>query len=101
MVAFIIVIHIVVSIMLIGVVLIQSGKGAGFAEVFGMGGGMGQSLFGVQTGTFLTRLTTVLAVLFMVTSISLTVFMGQLERSVIDEIGEEGGWEETRPAGES
>ncbi|MCD5397681.1 preprotein translocase subunit SecG [candidate division NPL-UPA2 bacterium] len=103
MVTFIIVVHIVVSLMLIGVVLIQSGKGAGLADAFGMGGGMGQSLFGAQTGNFLTRLTTVLAILFMVTSILLTIFMGRAERPLIDEIGEEerGGWEETVPAGES
>ncbi len=98
MITFIIVVHIVVSLLLIAAVLIQSGNGTGFADVFGMGGGMGQSLFGVQTGSFLTRLTTVLAVLFMVTSISLTIFMGRSSRkSVVDKIGKEVGWEAPVP----
>lgn len=96
-ITFIIVIHVVISLMLIVMVLIQSGKGTGFADVFGMGGGMGQSLFGVQTGTFLTRLTTVLAILFMITSLSLAIFMGYSRRSVVDKIGKEGGWEKTEP----
>lgn len=94
LITLIIVIHVIISIMLIGAVLIQSGKGTGFADVFGMGGGMGQSLFGVQTGTFLTRLTTVLAILFMITSLSLAIFMGYSRRSVVDKIGKGGGLEE-------
>ena len=86
--------------MLVGIVLVQSGKGTGFASVFGIGG-MGQSLFGAQTGNFLTRLTTILAIIFMVTSLSLAVFMGRPGRSVIDRMEEgEEGWEETEPAGE-
>ncbi len=100
MITFLIVMHIVISIMLIGVVLIQSGKGAGLADAFGMGG-MGQSLFGVQTGNFLTRLTTVLAILFMVTSLSLVIFMGRAEVALVDRVGIEEGWEETRPEGEN
>lgn len=97
MITFLIIAHVVASIMLIGIVLIQSGKGAGFADVFGMGG-MGQSLFGAQTGNFLTRLTTVLAILFMVTSLSLAIFMGRAEVSLVKEMGIEEGWEESAPA---
>ncbi|NOX96479.1 MAG: preprotein translocase subunit SecG [Nitrospirae bacterium] len=90
MITILIVIHVVISLLLIGAVLIQSGKGTGFADVFGMGGGMGQSLFGVQTGNFLTRMTTVLAIIFMITSISLAIFMGHSKRSIVDKMGTEG-----------
>ena len=97
MITFIIAIHIVVSLMLIGVVLVQSGKGTGFAEVFGMGGGMSQSLFGAHTGTFLTRLTTVLAVFFMISSLTLAIFMGSSKRSVVDKMGREKVSESAKP----
>ena len=60
----IIALHIVVSIALILIVLLQTGKGADMGAAFG--GGSSQTLFG-STGasTFLTKLTTVAAVLFM------------------------------------
>lgn len=87
MITFIIVVHAIVSILLIGIVLLQSTKGAGFADVFGMGG-MGQSLFGAQTGNFITRMTTVLAVVFMITSLSLAFFAGTSKKSVVDKIAD-------------
>jgi len=87
---FLITVHVIVSLFLIGVVLVQSGKGAGLTATFGMGG-MGQSLFGVQAGTLLTRLTTALAIVFMITSLSLTMFMGYQRQSVVEKMmGKEG-----------
>lgn len=63
-------IHILVSILLILVVLLQQAKGAGLSPVFGGG----QSVFGARgAAPFLTRLTAILAVLFMVTSIILAI----------------------------
>jgi len=62
--------HILISILLILVVLMQQAKGAGLSPVFGAG----QSVFGAKGATpFLSKLTTILAVLFMVTSILLAV----------------------------
>ena len=63
-------IHILVSIFLILVVLLQQAKGAGLSPVFGGG----QSVFGARgAAPFLSRLTAILAVLFMITSILLAI----------------------------
>jgi preprotein translocase subunit SecG len=62
--------HVVVCFVLILVVLLQSSKGSGLAGAFGGSGG--QTMFGGQeTATFLSRLTTYLAVLFMVLALVL------------------------------
>ena len=65
--------HIIVCLLLVIVVLLQSGKAADLAGAFG---GMGsQSTFGPRgSASFLSKLTTTLAVLFMVTSLSLWIF---------------------------
>jgi preprotein translocase subunit SecG len=64
-------IHTLVALTLILVVLLQVGKGGSIGAAFG-GGGSSQTLFGSRgPATFLSRLTTVAAALFMVTSLSL------------------------------
>jgi preprotein translocase subunit SecG len=67
------VIHILICVFLIIVVLLQSGRGADVAAAFG---GMGsQTAFGPRgSATILTRATTWLAILFMITSITLSIF---------------------------
>ena len=65
-----IVIHVVVCIALIMIVLLQTGKGADMGAAFGGGGS--QTLFGSTGGTtFLTKVTTAVAVIFMLTCLSL------------------------------
>ena len=84
---FIIVIHIIVAFALILIVLLQTGKGADMGAVFGGGGS--QTLFG-STGasTFLSRLTTAAAVVFMLTSLGLAYLSSHRSgRSVMSEIG--------------
>ena len=76
----VILIHIFVSFVLIGVILLQAGKG-GLAET--MGGSTAQSILGTSAGTFLTRATAICAILFMVTCISLTVLSSHHEGSLI------------------
>lgn len=62
--------HIFVSIALIGIVLLQSGKGAEMGASFGAGGS--QTVFGASGGnTFMNKLTTGAAVIFMLTSLTL------------------------------
>jgi preprotein translocase subunit SecG len=64
------VIHVVACLFLIGVVLLQQGKGADMGAVFG---GSSATIFGSSgAGNFLTRLTTIMAVVFMLTSLTLT-----------------------------
>ena len=73
MTSFIIIIHIVVAIALILIVLLQTGKGADMGAAFG--GGSSQTLFGgAGASSFLSRLTTIAAVVFMLTSLSLAYF---------------------------
>ncbi len=68
--AFLIAVHVTVSIALIIIVLLQAGKGADLGATFGTGGS--QSLFGAGGGSsFLGKLTAWAAVIFMVTSVSL------------------------------
>jgi len=88
MTTFLLVIHILVCIFLIGIVLIQGGKGAELGSAFG--GGSSQTLFGGRgAATFLSKLTTVVAVVFMLTSLALAVIsvkQGSVtESTVIDE----------------
>jgi preprotein translocase subunit SecG len=67
------VIHVVVSLFLIFVVLIQSGKSSDVAAAFG---GMGsQTAFGPRgSATVLTKATTYAAIIFMLTSITLSIY---------------------------
>jgi preprotein translocase subunit SecG len=69
---FVIVLHVIVSLFLIGVVLLQQGRSADLAGAFGGQGS--QTAFGPRAAAnVLTRLTTWSAIIFMLTSISLTV----------------------------
>lgn len=69
---FVVVLHVFVSIFLIGVVLLQQGRSADLAGAFGGQGS--QTAFGPRAAAnVLTRLTTWSAIIFMFTSITLTV----------------------------
>ncbi len=73
--AFLIVIHILVALGLIATVLLQSGKAAGLSGAIAGGA---EQVFGKKKGMdeILSRVTTGLAIAFMVTSISLTLIKG-------------------------
>jgi len=77
-----IVVHVIVCVALIMIVLLQTGKGADMGAAFG--GGSSQTLFG-STGasTFLTKLTTAAAVIFMITSFALAYRSGNRTESSI------------------
>ncbi len=76
------IIHVVVCIAIIMVVLLQAGKGADIGAAFG--GGSSQTLFG-STGasTFLSKATTIIAIIFMITSLCLAYMSGHKRESSI------------------
>ena len=77
-----IVIYVIICFFLILVVLLQQGKGQDLASAFGGGGT--QAAFGPRgSATVLSRATTILAGLFMVTSLSLSVLRHR-ESSILD-----------------
>src|SRR3954468_16080463 len=75
MIVLVIIVHVIVSIGLIMVVLLQTGKGAEMGAVFG---GSSSTIFGSSgAGNFLTRVTTGMAIVFMITSLTLGYFSGR------------------------
>ncbi|WP_342455204.1 preprotein translocase subunit SecG [Spartinivicinus poritis] len=65
--------HVLAALALIGLILLQQGKGAEAGASFG--GGASQTIFGSQgAGNFLTRVTAILATVFFITSFSLALF---------------------------
>jgi preprotein translocase subunit SecG len=75
------IVHILTSIGLILVVLLQQGKGAEMGAVFG---GSSSTIFGSSgAGNFLTRLTTGMAIVFMITSLTLGYFAGRRPSATI------------------
>ena len=69
-----VILHIIISLFLVGVVLLQTGKSADLAGAFGGQGS--QTAFGPRgAANLLTKLTTYAAILFMFTSIGLTIVL--------------------------
>jgi preprotein translocase subunit SecG len=69
---FVVAVHVIVCTFLIGVVLLQQGRSADLAGAFGGQGS--QTAFGPRAAAnMLTRLTTWGAIIFMITSLSLTI----------------------------
>jgi preprotein translocase subunit SecG len=71
MFAFIITVHVIASIFLIFVILLQPGKGDAMAAFAGGGGGANTVFGGRGSVTFLSKVTTVCAIIFMLTSLTL------------------------------
>ncbi len=87
--AVILAVHVVIAITLIGLILIQQGKGADAGAAFGGGGGGGASstVFGSQgSGNFLTKTTAILATAFFITSLFLSYLSGQVSSDKADAI---------------
>ena len=83
--------YVVICGLLIVTILLQQGKGGDIANAFG--GGSSQAVFGARSGaTLLTRATSVLAALFIIGSLTLTVWGTQGPSSVV------GGVEGPPPA---
>ena len=85
MYTFVLIIHIIASFVLVVVILLQAGRGGGLAQTFG-GGGASTTLFGQKASVFLTRATTVSAVLFLCTSLSLAVISSRRAKSLMERV---------------
>ena len=80
----IVVIHVFICVLMIGAILLQSGKGAEIGASFG---GSSQTVFGSRgPANFLSKLTVVVAAIFMITSFTLAILAKQrtFESTVID-----------------
>ncbi len=93
----IIIVHLLVCFALIAIVLLQTGKGADMGAVFGGAGN--QTLFG-NTGatTFLGKATTVAAIVFMLTSLSLAYISKSGDKSVVSDVKPAAQQTQTVPA---
>ncbi len=81
-------IHIILSIVLIILILVQHGKGADAGAAFGSGAS--STVFGARgSATFLTKLTTIIALIFFVTSLSLAYFATDRNPNETDLINKE------------
>ncbi|OGW90632.1 MAG: preprotein translocase subunit SecG [Omnitrophica bacterium RIFCSPHIGHO2_02_FULL_63_14] len=79
MYALVLIVHLLVSFILIAVILLQAGRGGGLADF----AGAGSSALGTRASTYLTKATTVCAVIFLCTSMILAVLSAQQGRSLM------------------
>jgi len=72
----VVVVHVIVAVAIVGLVLLQQGKGADAGAAFGSGAS--QTVFGSGgSGNFLTRSTSIAATIFFITSLTLAIFAKQ------------------------
>ena len=79
---FVIAIHVIVCFLLIALVLIQRGRGGGLLESFS---GV-ESMFGTKTNAFLTRMTTILSIVFFITCLGLAVLSVRQSKSLMPRV---------------
>lgn len=65
---------VLVALLLIGLILIQPSKGGGMGSAFG---GLGESVFGAQAGSHLTKATVVMTSVFFVLALTLATLIGR------------------------
>ncbi|HBC88253.1 MAG TPA: preprotein translocase subunit SecG [Lentisphaeria bacterium] len=84
---------VLIALLLICLILVQQSKDSGFGSAFG---GLGEGVFGAQTGSHLAKMTVVFASLFLVITLSLAIITGHRKapRSVVEQL--ESGKTETK-----
>ncbi|SHI78612.1 preprotein translocase subunit SecG [Shimia gijangensis] len=89
----VLIVHLLLALSLIGVVLLQRSEGGGL----GMGGGGGGAISGRSAATALGKLTWILAIAFICTSIALTIISARNSAgsSVLDRLGDAPAQETT------
>jgi preprotein translocase subunit SecG len=75
-------VHVIASLVLIIVILLQAGRGGGLSETFGMSST--QTIFGTSATRFLQNATSVCAVVFLLTCLSLAAMSTQRSRSLME-----------------
>lgn len=92
MIGFLLFIHVVICVLLVMVILLQSSKGSGLAGAFGGGGGAGAVFGGRGAATFLSKVTTALAILFMLSNIGHSIISkrSSAPKSLIQQEAEKG-----------
>lgn len=96
--SFLIVIHILLAVALIGLILLQHGRGADAGAAFGSGASA--TVFGARgSGSFLSRLTTILAIVFFANSLALAYLSAHMEQApgLMDRLETETAAPETAP----
>lgn len=81
MIIFLVTLHVFVCLFLIAVILLQAGRGQGLS--WGVFGGSPQSIFGTKTASFLTRVTTVCASVFLISCIILNIIETRKSKSLV------------------
>jgi preprotein translocase subunit SecG len=84
MIVLVVILHVLVCFVMIGVILLQAGKGAEIGAAFG---GSSQTIFGSRgAATFLSKMTIAAATLFMLTSLGLSILSNQrsIASSILD-----------------
>lgn len=94
----VLIIHLLLALALIGVVLMQRSEGGGLG--MGGGGGGGGVMSGRAAATALGKVTWLLAIAFIITSITLTIIAAQKSAgsSVLDRLGDAPAAEQSAPA---
>ncbi len=92
---FLVFFHVFVCLILIMVVLLQAGRGASMGAAFG---GSSQTIFGsAGAGTFLGKMTAIIAIFFMLTTLGLSYFSSEKTSSVVRGFAPPKAVEETVP----
>lgn len=79
MTGFLLFLHAIICVLLVVVILMQSGRGGGLTESFQAA----ESIFGAQTSSFMIKATTVLTILFLLLSTSLAVISSRKGKSIM------------------
>ena len=79
MITFLTILHVIVAILMVISILMQAGKGGGLAEGFNSA----ESLLGAQTNVVMVRITAVLGIIFLCTSLGLAVLTARQQGSLM------------------
>lgn len=79
MIGFLTFLHVIIALLLVTSILMQAGKGGGLAEGFSSA----ENLLGAQTNAFMVKVTTVLAILFLTSSLTLALLNAKTNTSLM------------------